>query len=1482
MGTSSGWRMAGMEVPLLSTDSIEWRQVSVPSSSSTSTANTSNHPLAKDFASCCAIGNPPSYFIWKTRKSQSNLLEILELCSHKEISRIGLRLMFPDALFPFAFICKDESKFASGNHLVLYTLTISGVAYLIRLRNNFDYGTSSLVSTDEILEYNTQVQPHYGAITAVAATAGCMLIGRSDGSIGCFQLGILDPSTSGFVFDLRDDAGFGRLWGILSRSPTLAAVQDLVISEVQQKKLLFVLHSDGSFRVWDLLSRGKIFSHVMTVPTLTGKLWVGEANDNTGIIPLAMLHKQNLEVSTETIFLYDLHCNVGDRIPLSLEPSLKKISLGEGGPIDVKLTSNKVWILKEEGLIMQDLFGNNVTEGLAHYYALQETFVADLLFQSSEHSSDDLLWLAYSAFSSVKEEVAPFVSSVFLRALLTPGVHCNAVLRQTLGDYNKHFTESEFGSFTLDGLKSEILSLIEHQGGSESPVSILQCWKAFCARYVNNWCKYNAACGLLMDPLTGAIGLVRNNTISLCRGLEDVEHIIYGSFEEQNKYISPGLVYSGDELDRKILFELLQCVRNVSQQLGKASSAIFYESLLTTPQISSEEVVSRFLKILETGYSSSTAATLISELGADTAWEKELSNHRNLRKFSTNMFLSLRALCHKANSWGKVLDVVESYLKFLVPHKIVLNSDAEAIFHINGSAVVQSTSQIAKVMFESVLDVLMLLSYMTSISGQINMSHDDVSRVKLELMPMIQEIVTEWHIIHFFGTTPSESPAIEDFSYQLSSLQIDSNVDKRLWNGRLGKSEFSLAFILLLSMQSSSRELGNLSFSRLPNPSSLISLSREFTSWIIWGRSGEESSVFFSNSIDLALVLLRHGQYNATEYLLTLVDAYSRKEKMFESLQAVDGKFSALFHLLGCCLVAQTQHGLHRTVKDRKVGEALCCFFRAASIKGSSKALQSLPHEAGWLRIDFSSSPSAAAWKLQYYQWVMQLFEQYNVSEAACQFALAALEQIDEALSTGRLWANVFKFTLDLNNYHDAYCAIISNPDEESKTICLRRFIIVLYERGAVKILCDGQLPLIGLVEKVERELVWKAERSDISIKPNPFKLLYAFEMHRHNWRRAATYMYLYSVRLRAEAMVKDHQLRSLTLQERLNGLAAAINALQLVHPSYAWIDAPVDETSLDKENYPNKKARITKQEQSPPDDALPQKLPSYLDVEKLEKEFVLTSAEYLLSLANIKWSFTGNEKPSADLIDLLVESNSYDMAFMVILKFWKGSGLKRELERVFIAMALKCCPSRLAPSLHGKDRKTHRLLLTSSQDELVHDSLDAATAVQQIAGSSHWETLELYLDKYRAFHPRLPLVVAGTLLSADSQIELPLWLVRHFKGDRNENSFGMTGNESNPASLFRLYVDYGRYAEAINLLIEYMETLASVRPADVIHRKRPFAVWFPYTSVERLWCLLEESIRLGHRIDQSEKLKKLLHGVLLNHLNLLKVDSDDVQSSAS
>lgn len=50
-----------------------------------------------------------------------------------------------------------------------------------------------------------------------------------------------------------------------------------------------------------------------------------------------------------------------------------------------------------------------------------------------------------------------------------------------------------------------------------------------------------------------------------------------------------------------------------------------------------------------------------------------------------------------------------------------------------------------------------------------------------------------------------------------------------------------------------------------------------------------------------------------------------------------------------------------------------------------------------------------------------------------------------------------------------------------------------------------------------------------------------------------------------------------------------------------------------------------------------------------------------------------------------------------------------------------------------------------------------------------------------------------------------------------------MTNQESNPASLFRLYVDYGRYTEATNLLLEYIESFASIVSCNLF--------WISYLS---------------------------------------------------
>ncbi|XP_058763135.1 nuclear pore complex protein NUP160-like isoform X2 [Vicia villosa] len=1483
MGTH--WTLTGKEVPIIGSDAVRWTDLSVPSSFSTTVDG--GAAITDDCASCSVIGDPPTYLIWRIHKAHPQTLELLELTASKEFPRVGLRFTFPNALYPFAFICKNEITGSSRFPYLLYVLTVSGVAYLLRIRNVSAYASCSILPVDELIELNVRdYVPNNAAITAVTATARCLVIGTADGSVFCFQLGGLDASAPGFVHELRDEAGIGRLWGLISRGKMVGTVQDLVISELYERKFVFALHLDGTLRIWDLASLSRVFSHNMGGMTMTGanflRLWVGQSDPNSNIVPFAILYRHTSDENLETISLHSILYNFKDRIVFSLEPSVQNIPLEEGRCLDVKLMSDKIWILKDNELVSH-LLTTNIDEVEAFSYALQEEFVADQLFQNSEHLADEILRITHSIFTSSKDDILPFVSSIFLRRLLLPGVHHNAALLATLAEYNRHLSESELQTLTVDGLKKEILSLIEHEVGSEK-VSIVHCWKCFFARYFHNWGKNNASYGLLVDSSTVAVGLIRKKSVSLFRSLEDIERIVEGSSEEVSELT--GIVdLFDDDIECEILIELLKCVTSFSQQLGKTASSIFYESLLTAPVISSEDIVHCIVKVLETGYCISGAVPQRSTSGDYTIFlQKELTDHRSLRKLSVDMFLSLQGLYKKTSSWGKILNVIEGLLKFLVPQKEMLKFDTEMSSNINSSIMVHSSYQIAKVMFETAWDFLLFLSYLVDVSGQVHLSPDDLTKIQLELVPMLQEIIFEWLVIIFFAITPAAPAVTEDFHSKLSSLQIDNNMGKQIWNEKFARCDLTLAFIFLLNVGGSSIDHSHFSSECISSMPSSMNRMRDFISWIIWGQDGG-SSTFLSRSIDLAFILFKHDQYCAAEQLLMMAETHLLKEKTSQSIQDDDGGWCIRHHLLGCCLLAQAQYELHAAQKDKKISDAIRCFFRSASGNGASGALQSLSVDVGIPHLGFSGCTSIAAWKLQYYQWAMQLFERYNISEGAYQFALAALEQVDEALHMkdekcmdnsanesvttikGRLWANVFIFALDLGRYYDAYCAIISNPDEESKYICLRRFIIVLYEQGAIKILCSNKLPLIGLVEKVEQELAWKAERSDISAKPNLYKLLYAFQLHQHNWRRAANYMYMYSARLKTEAALKDNQGSSMMLQERLNALSAAVNALHLVHPAYAWIDSLTDHNSLTSECYPTD------------NDAETQKGQSAIDIEKLENEFVLTSAEYMLSLVNVKWTFSGKPGALSDLADLLVQNNLYDMAFTILLRFFKGSGLKRELERVLSEMAIKCCLDKVESTWIEE----HGHLLTSSKLEMVvHGSPVTVPTAPQIDRNSRWATLKLYLEKYKDFHGRLPVIVAGTLLRADPKIELPLWLVQLFKEGQKERMWGMTGRESNPASLFQLYVNYGRYAEATYLLLEYIESFASMRPADIVKRKRPFALWFPYTTIEQLLYQLEESIRMGHMVDHCDKLKKMLHGSLLNHLKILKVDSDDTISATS
>ncbi|GKE11463.1 hypothetical protein Tco_1415014, partial [Tanacetum coccineum] len=87
-----------------------------------------------------------------------------------------------------------QFQIASRNPYMLYTMTVCGVAYLIRLDNIKYYESYSVFPPNEGAELNTQSYGAHGAITTIAAAAGFLAIGHLDGSFACL-LGFLDSSS---------------------------------------------------------------------------------------------------------------------------------------------------------------------------------------------------------------------------------------------------------------------------------------------------------------------------------------------------------------------------------------------------------------------------------------------------------------------------------------------------------------------------------------------------------------------------------------------------------------------------------------------------------------------------------------------------------------------------------------------------------------------------------------------------------------------------------------------------------------------------------------------------------------------------------------------------------------------------------------------------------------------------------------------------------------------------------------------------------------------------------------------------------------------------------------------------------------------------------------------------------------------------------------------------------------------------------------
>lgn len=448
-----------------------------------------------------------------------------------------------------------------------------------------------------------------------------------------------------------------------------------------------------------------------------------------------------------------------------------------------------------------------------------------------------------------------------------------------------------------------------------------------------------------------------------------------------------------------------------------------------------------------------------------------------------------------------------------------------------------------------------------------------------------------------------------------------------------------------------------------------------------------------------------------------------------------------------------------------------------------------------------------------YYLKVIGQFEEHGMPDIVIELvnqAICLADPADPHLAT--LQSKVFKHHLELGHNHEAFTAMMANPQLSRRKDCLRQLVVVLSERGELQALVE--FPYKDLEEEVVNVLECRARSVDL-MSHNYYDLLYAFHMYRNNLRKAAGVMYEYGSRLGREMTGVR------ALQRQAQCYLVALNVLRLIHTQNAWIVRPTQRSLEVSQAFKSSPSKHTV-------DGL-EKLTlkgrpkvEIVELKHLEKDYLLLDARLRLIRKNPDPALTSGPTPDAEeMVGVLVTNGLYDMAVIVC----QGFGL--QLHTVFSSLALRCVS--LARCSLGDNNQ-----MSEAWDWLRENDIRASSLSRDSSATDHaWKLLQRYLECFEEIDGRYHRCVCEKLLSQG--FLLPAWLVNSYKA------------WSGP-QLLRVYLDYDLLQPAAALLIEYLDAVMAVLQgidAPVFSLKgvtshSPMSVWVPYTCADQLLGALQ------------------------------------------
>lgn len=1213
-----------------------------------------------------------------------------------------------------------------------------------------------------------------------------LFLGCSNGTVTCLTMGHPSDSTQTHdEIELREGSIVSYLWSVVPKTPFSKtgdskerAISSISSYSINASTYVFTFSVDSKLRVWSVSKQQCIYSADIQFQSWnqrTDALIVRQQSMQF-VAPKITTDKFKLvfylSTANEAQFqiFSGLFSLISGQESVSISQELvNTVDMGES-IVDYLATPSHLWTIcsQKEGTTVKY---SGIEVGASS--GLQTNSWNEVFMDSPEVPARAPAGDLERFFFSKIFEPGRFSNRIILKALHQ--------FRGSSGHSAKSFNASE------SSLRRQILQEVQNQIQQEvSRASSVQdisqaaadaicesIWKRFMLSCVKKWKEEHQSLGLIGIQHNELVCVVKRSAISFIRSSEKLEsfHLAFST--------SPSLENASEKLfdvasDQS---RILLCAYKITRALGNPAISSFDTDLfyLDNPIDLCYQHVSNLIGGTNEGYINEEARKV-------------------QRNFYSDFMRVFRHVTDPVQIIGDLLDSVNEPSVLLSDSSVHVDAAdfAESLFGGQLSELLTASvfRQVVTSRYELIRGLALLICTIIRLRSPSGISSEKLNELSSSVSSKAMNLLKTYYVVGWLSNQIEEdlssdqsTDSVESSIAQFSNLEI---------SGTDGFKKGPASIIQLFFR----RNLSNIQRKLIANSQQLTNMFRRNQDLDIW-------EIF--NQFIIGMIQSGDSPLRAANLAAFLKDC-GQFSMVQDYIRLLDSKIAPLSHLLG-----ETYMHFGQFQKSRD------CFFQAASALESSNSENKSGFRKLWSHlcsnreaVNIMSTLPDDAFIVHYYIFISQLFAEQAQHDIVCEFSFAALGSLDKIHDQSvlrnnvpHLWSTIFKHSVEMGNYDQAYQAVTSNPDEVRRLDSLRRLIVVLVENNKLKLL--SSYPFVGLTDHVKRILYEKAVYNDITLKPNYYRVSYAYHVTKGNYRQAAASMYELAQRMSLESYARDH----VTLSEQASCYSASIHALKMVDKKYQWIPKFIKVKEKEFVGAPAspKRKRLEMDENMDPEPPVVSLVEAkenksnltVVTLSDLEKLFGLVTAQARLLERNPKIQISG-EFSDRDTIYLLTSEGFYDTAISLSILF------EANLKTVLETLTAKCLQYQYSPS-------------SVANDYVEHDWLSGTENFQPSEKEgTYWRLLEEIVKRHdsRDTNFEYHSIVADKILSLDHRMKLPHWLTFSLK-------------EKNSSSLLKIYMKHQLFEDAGFLIVDLL------RDVRTKIESKAQSVWVPYGLIDQL-----------------------------------------------